>query len=293
MTESLDLTHLPDLPQSRRLAELASDLWVNPNVVALWLGGSLARGEGDRHSDVDLHVALRPEAYDPDSIPESAGRLVAAAVICLRFSFSAGATLWHMLLEDGEIYDLFIQPADREPAYEARVVLACRDEAFGAKLIGGEDRSIDFPPVVSGDIRRAIEFCWINERKHQKVLDRGLPLVAWQGVFLMRQDLIRFWYVLATGNDCGPLNRLTIHTLTPVIRTVQAQIGAEALALVGRPMRSEAEIIAAAADLREEIARVGRLLADRLGFDYPTAAEATIRRTWQEFLAEHPIAFDV
>jgi predicted nucleotidyltransferase len=293
MIENFDSTMLPDLPQSRRLAELVVDLLTDPNVIALWLGGSLARGEGDRYSDVDLHVALRPEAYDPDSIPESARRLVASAVIRLRFSFSAGTTLWHMLLEDGEIYDLSIQSAGQEPAYEARLVLACRDEAFGAKLIGGEDRSIDFLAALPGDIARVIEFYWINQQKHQKALYRGLPLLSWQGEFLMRLDLIRLWYMLATGQDCGPLNRLTIHTLTPVIRTVHTQIGADALELVGRPMRTEAEIIQASADLRDEVARVGRLLADRFGFDYPAAAEATVRRTWRDFSAEHPITPEV
>ena len=155
MTE-INFALLPDLPQSRRLAALVADLWADPNVVALWLGGSLARGEADRYSDVDLHVALRPEAYDPDAIPESAERLVAAAVVRLRFSFGIGTTLWHMLLEDGEIYDLSLQPMTQEPAFEARLVLACRDEAFGAKLIGGEDRSVDFPPAVPGDLARAI-----------------------------------------------------------------------------------------------------------------------------------------
>jgi hypothetical protein len=293
MTEYFDPTILPDLPQSRRLAELAADLWTDSDVVALWLGGSLARGEGDRCSDVDLHIALRPEAYDPDSIPESAGRLVAVAVIRLRFSFSAGTTLWHMLLEDGEIYDLSIQSADQEPAHEATLVLACRDEAFGANLVSGGDRSVEFPPAVPADIVRAIEFCRINQQKRQKVLYRGLPLLAWQGEFLMRQDLIRLWYVLATGRDCGPLHRLTIHTLTPVIRTVQTHVGANALELVGRPMRTESEIIETAADLRDEVARVGRILADKLGFDYPAAAEAIIRRMWQDYRSEHPTTFDV
>jgi hypothetical protein len=286
MTTSFDPTILPDLPQSQRLAALVADQWADPNVVALWLGGSLARGEANRYSDVDLHVALRPEAYDPDAIPELAERLVAAAVVRLRFSFGIGTTLWHMLLEDGEIYDLSLQPMTQEPAFEARLVLACRDETFGAKLIGGEDRSVDFPPAVPGDLARAIAFYWINQQKGQKVLHRGMPLLAWQGEFLMRQDLIRFWHALATGNDCGPLNRLTIHTLTPVVRTVQACFGADALTLVGRPLRNESEILDSAIAVRNEIARVGRLLADKLGFDYPAAAEATVRRTWQEFRNE-------
>ncbi|MCU0503684.1 MAG: nucleotidyltransferase domain-containing protein [Anaerolineae bacterium] len=290
MITSFDPTILPDLPQSQRLAALVADLWADPNVVALWLGGSLARGEADRYSDVDLHVALLPEAYDPEAIPESAGKLATAAVVRLRFSFGPGTTLWHMLLEDGEIYDLSLQPTTQEPAFEARLVLACRDEAFGAKLIGGADRSVDFPPAVPEDIARAIAFYWINQQKGQKVLHRGMPLLAWQGEYLMRQDLIRFWYILATGNDCGPLHRLTIHTLTPVIRAVQAEYGADALALVGQPLRTEAEIIAEAADLREEIARIGRVLAEKFDFAYPSTAEATVRRTWQEFLAAHPVA---
>jgi predicted nucleotidyltransferase len=293
MIENFDSTMLPDLPQSRRLAELVVDLLADPNVIALWLGGSLARGEGDRYSDVDLHVALRPEAYDPGQIPTAAERLAAAAVTRVRLQFDGETTHWHMLLEDGEIYDLSIQPTTQEPAHEARLVLACCDEAFGGKLVGGEDRSVDFPPAVPDDIERALELFWMNQRKHQKVHYRGLLLLSWQGQSSMRQELIRFWYVLETGNDCGPLNRLTIHTLTPVIRAVQTYVGADALALLGQPMRTETEIIEAAAHQCDEIASVGRLLADKLGFTYPASAEETIRRTWRDFLAEHPITLDV
>jgi len=286
MIERFAPTILPDLPQSRRLAALVADLWADQDVVALWLGGSLARGEGDRYSDVDLRVALRPETYSPDQIPESARQLISAAVTRLPLRFGGEAVIWHMMLDNGEMYDLHVQPSSEKPPYEARLVLACRDADFGEQLIDGEDRSVDFPPAVPDDIRQLVVFCWMNQQKHQKVLYRGLPLLSWQGELLMRQELVRLWFVLATGNDCGPVRRLTIHTLTPVIQAVQAQMGADALALVGQPMRTEAEIIAGAADLREELARVGRLLAEKLGFDYPAAAEATVRRTWQEFRNE-------
>jgi hypothetical protein len=73
---------------------------------------------------------------------------------------------------------------------------------------------------------------------------------------------------------------------------VQAHFGSDALQLVGRPMRTESEIIETGADVRDEVARVGRLLAEKLGFDYPAAAEATIRRTWQDFLSEHLMTRD-
>jgi len=282
----LDLTLLPDLPQSDRLAAVVADLAADPDVVAIWLGGSLARGAGDRYSDVDLCIALRPEVYAADEIPAAAARLTAAAVTQLPFHFGGEATLWHMLLDDGAIYDLHVQPADEAPPHGLKLVLACRDAEFGAQLVGGEDRSVDFPPAQPDEIERALQFFWMNQQKGQKVLYRGLPLVAWQGIALMRQDLLRLWYVLATGNDCGPVHRLTIHTLTPVMRTVQAQYGADALALVGQPTRTTAEIILENGRLADAVARVGRQLAERLGFDYPAAAEATVRRAWQDFVAE-------
>lgn len=65
--------------------------------------------------------------------------------------------------------------------------------------------------------------------------------------------------------------------------------GADALALVGEPPRTTAEIIAAHGRPADAVARVGRQLAEKLGFDYPAAAEATVRRAWQAFLAERQI----
>jgi|YNPBryantNP2012_1023418.scaffolds.fasta_scaffold00123_9 predicted nucleotidyltransferase len=69
MSVDLDWTLLPDLPQRGRLAEVVADLAADPNVVAIWLTGSLARGAGDPYSDVDLGIALRTEAYAADEMP--------------------------------------------------------------------------------------------------------------------------------------------------------------------------------------------------------------------------------
>ena len=35
---------LPDLPQSKRLSEFVAELSNDPQVVAVWVGGSMARG---------------------------------------------------------------------------------------------------------------------------------------------------------------------------------------------------------------------------------------------------------
>jgi hypothetical protein len=71
--------------------------------------------------------------------------------------------------------------------------------------------------------------------------------------------------------------------LTPVVQAIQQHAGDLVLALVGEPARTPEELMAAASHLRDEVARAGRLLAEKLGFDYPAAAEETVRRSWAQF----------
>ena len=49
------------LPQYTFANQLAAALSQDSRVRAVWLEGSLGRGQGDRHSDVDLHIALTPQ----------------------------------------------------------------------------------------------------------------------------------------------------------------------------------------------------------------------------------------
>ena len=101
-------------------------------------------------------------------------------------------------------------------------------------------------------------------------------MIVWEGEHQFRQTLLRLWFVLETGLDCGPLNRMTIHTLTPMDRVIQGAYGSRALAL----LNSEA-----AEEMRDEVAQVGQVLAERLNFAYPAAAEEAARRGWGRFPA--------
>ena len=271
--DGLNLEALPDLPQRPLLLEVACDLWADPTVAALWLGGSLARGAGDAHSDVDLRVALAPPAGVSEAIPASAHRLTARITYHLTLRFAEDAVLHHLLLDDGQIYDLWVQTAAREPSREARLMLGCRDEALASKLAGGEDPSVRFEPADPEEIKQVIGGFWMTLRKHRKVLARGLTLIAWEGEHRIRQDLLRLWHVEATGRDCGPMSTMTIHSLTPMVRTVEAAHDSQALKALGRSSETEVEFGEATERLRAEGARVGRLLAGRLGFEYPAAAE--------------------
>ena len=49
------------LPQYAFADQLAAALSQDSRVRAVWLEGSLGRGQGDRDSNVDLHLALTPQ----------------------------------------------------------------------------------------------------------------------------------------------------------------------------------------------------------------------------------------
>jgi predicted nucleotidyltransferase len=288
MSDPFDLSFLDHLPQRRRLALVLADLWAEPSVKALWLGGSLARGAGDAYSDVDLRVAVSPEAFSYSEFPAGAERLREAAVAVLPLRFGVHSVLFHTLLDDGEIYDLNVLRSDQTPPNERRRLLACRDDNLAAQLDGGADPDIYAPPATQEGVEQALTMFWITMHKGQKVLHRGMALMALQGHTLLRQELIRLWYMQATGNDCGPVSRLTIHTLTPVIQAVQGAQGSAALTALGRPLRTTAEIYADVDALCDAASAVGRTLAQQLGFAYPEALENTVRQSWRTFQAEHP-----
>lgn len=287
MTETFDLAFLNHLPQRKRLALLLGDLWADPTVVALWLGGSLARGAGDAYSDVDLRVAVTPVAFSETEMPPAAARLHQDAVAVLPLRFGVNSVLFHMLLSDGEIYDLHVLRSDHAPPSERRHLLACRDANLASQLDEGADPDIYALPVTPEAAQHALTMFWMTAHKQPKVLHRDMPLMACQGQNLLRQELVRLWYMQATGNDCGAVGRLTIHTLTPVIRAVQQARGSAALALIGGPVRTAAEIGADTDALCAAAAEVGRSLAQQLGFAYPEALEKTVRMSWRAFKEAH------
>jgi hypothetical protein len=281
--QDLDISLLPDLPQKRFLVPLLTDLWQDPEVVCIWLTGSLARGTADMYSDVDLGIAVQSGAFDPEHLPASARLLKDHAVTHNTAKMGDYATLHYLLLEHGELYDFMVQTTEHSVREQVRLVLACRDETLSDQLSGGKDLSIEFQTADKDLIRASITTFWLAQLRHQKVLHRDLRLVAWMGEQLMRQELIRLWYVLATGRDCGPLKDKTIHTLSPVVKAVREAQGENAMNLVGQPLRTRQEIIEATAQLRDEFGRVGRQVATQLGFDYPTKVEAVVLAGWQRF----------
>jgi predicted nucleotidyltransferase len=269
---------IPDLPQKKLLIPIVEGLWQDPSIVAVWLGGSLARGQGDPNSDVDLRVALRPEKYV--RTPSGATLLFKMAVIHQRLEFAEDSTLHHMLLRNGQIYDLLVQSTSRSPTNEHRLVLACRDAQFEVRLSHGVDPKTTFKAAEPLAVRQIIESYWLGLLKHKKVVERDLGIVAWEGEHRLKCSLLQLYHILATGNDCGDPLRMTIHSMSPAVRSIQAEIGPSALAMLGKPARTVEELIDSATQIAREVSRIGRLLSTSLNFDYPAEAERVVADSW-------------
>jgi hypothetical protein len=283
MTIHLDtLDSLPKLAQTAVLRDVVQRLVPNPEVRAIWLGGSFAAGSADLYSDVDLRIAVAPDRLTAWRAPEWRTILNQDPIGATFLAFGENALLHHIVLEDGTIFDFFVQSTQHDNPEPAIKVLACGDEAFGERLAKFQRSApVQSPPVEALTLSQALVDFWISSHKHRKVLGRDLFLVAVVGIQLERMMLLRLWHAFRTGCEMG--GRPTIHGLTAATREIERDTRRQALQIVGMPLRDYDEIVAAIETARDEVARVGRQLAAREGFDYPQRLEQVVRQSWAEF----------
>ena len=97
------------------------------------------------------------------------------------------------------------------------------------------------------------------------------------------QDVLRrLWLSNIAGRD--EQRRQTIHTMTDQIRTITDGVGPHAFEVLGMPLRSRPELLAAIEATRNEVSIVGRELAAKYEFEYPENIERVALIGWTEFL---------
>jgi nucleotidyltransferase-like protein len=280
----LDLGVLPQMAQTRTISQLAPAIWADERVVALWLGGSLARGEGDDYSDIDVRVAVDPadlEAWRAlDTQALTGGQVVGGHT----FALGEDALIHHLLLLNGDIVDLLVQTTARPPNVEPFVVLGCRDEMFAGRLQASSrvESELHNPATAEG-VRELIVAFWVNSHKHRKVLHRSLDLMIPSGLYHSWLMLMRLWYMEATGEETSAYHFSGIHGLTQLVRSVEALEDVDARAVAGVPGRTREEIYTAIERHQQAAAHVGRLLAERYHFEYPLELERMVRAQWRAF----------
>jgi hypothetical protein len=280
----LRLDDLPPLPQAAAIRLVAPRLWQSEQVVAIWLGGSLAAGTGDSYSDIDLRIAVAP-THLPDWETSDLHDVLSGPPLARHFvSLGEGLFLHHAILQSGDILDLLVQSAEVAPGDEPVLVLGCRDDAFAERLISSNHiPSSHGNPVTSEVVRELVVAFWINSHKHRKVLHRGLDLMFPAASYANWYMLMRMWHISVTGNDTSPRHFSGIHGLTELVHAVESVYGTGPLALCGSPTRTRNEICDAIERYQETVSQLGRRLAEQYDFEYPTALEDIVRRDWIAF----------
>ena len=104
-TAELTFNALDDCPHISYIRQIAAMCWRDESVIAIWVGGSLASGTGDRYSDVDFRIAVEDGCLEAWREPDWE-RLLPIPVRGASFmSFGASALLHHMVIDDGTIID--------------------------------------------------------------------------------------------------------------------------------------------------------------------------------------------
>jgi hypothetical protein len=285
--DELDWSQLPDLPQRATICDVAAALWQQADVVAVWLGGSLARGAGDAYSDVDLRVAVAPADLPSWEEPSLERLFVHTPVVGHQFlRFGDDAFLHHLLLANSMFFDFYVQSAESELSPEPHQILGCRSELLASRLARSQTEVHIFAPhPPSGETLDSllVDF-WVNSHKHCKVLHRHLDLLCLRRIHAERDLLLRLWYIEVSGKDYGA-SRETIHSQSEVVRTVERAKGPQALATLGAPTRNREEILQVIELHQELVSLLGRKFADRYGFAYPAALEATVLQGWKTFVS--------
>lgn len=293
MSDAIDFAGVPALPQTDFLHQLAPRLWQQPAVLAMWLEGSLARGNADRYSDVDLYVGVEPTAlaqWHALDVPALFGEPYTAHLFS---QFSDDFFVYHVYLTAGGIYDLHIQSRARELPRSHRLLLAGRDDDYVAALRAAVPapatdnlQAFGPQPLDPTILPSLVNFFWINADKGRKIIYRNQEFTVHTGFHLLRHTIARLLFIEQTGTDCGDLTRPTIHGLKATALVLKAAWGDKLGQWMGAPATTLQELCQTQILLHDEAARVGRVLATRYPFAYPAALEEIVRANWRQFMAE-------
>jgi hypothetical protein len=251
------------------------------NVLAVWVGGSLASGTGDWFSDVDFRIAVTDGTVEQWAQPDWSRYLPIEPVGGIQLRFGTNNLLHHMVLADGVIVDFFIQetnPINTEPSV---VVLYCADDELRMRIeaLAQPAHSLATEIDAEGLTRFFVDY-WILSHKQAKAISRHYDEFAYTGVSLERTALLRALYMEQTGKSMGA--QFTLHVIGAMHKALADKLTERQLWALGAPTTQPTETVAAIEAIRTEMARIGRSLAEQYPFDYPFPLEEVVLRIWRD-----------
>ena len=250
--------------QHEFLANLQVKLAADPQIRAAWLGGSLGRGQGDRFSDVDLHLLL----VDPTLFRSTAYSWLETFAPLVLFKWMFEGQMIHALTAAGLRVDLWLhdQPL---PLVEGTVaVLWDRDGSL--TIVADEPPRAPDPAALRAGLLAQIEEFWRCIALLPAVIGRNESLVAFGGLNVELNLVVE---LLLTGY--GQRRERGAKVLNPYLGDERRGELEAALQLQG--LHSQSLVLAHLA-LADVVRRHGRQLAERHGFVYPAPLEEAVLR---------------
>jgi predicted nucleotidyltransferase len=244
---------------------LTTHLQQDPRVRAVWLEGSLGRERGDRHADVDLHIALKPDDLSP-----------------FRTDYEASLNQLHPVLKHHELFGgtmvgtILVNEAQQLIALQTWLETKEHiqiTEGRAQVLFDREQLLKIVPPTPSSPdaIRRAlyVEICYFwSLFATLPTLERGELLAGLQYLHHQVNQLI---FVFALGR--GRIRDVGDYRLNELLEPAERQRLEKIIALPGL---SQSSIIRANYALAEIMQSAGRTACEPWNAEYPVALEAAV-----------------
>jgi len=278
---TIELGILEGGPYAGMIRSIAERCAEEPGVLAAWVGGSLASGKGDVYSDIDFRIAVAPGEVEAWSAPDWSRLLPAMPVGRVILRFGEKTLLHHMVLADGAIVDFLVLDSTAEMPEPSVAILFCHDPALRSRIAAFATPAASLVrETTSAAIRQVLVEYWIASHKHLKALARKYDESLFVGLYVERTALLRALFIEATGKDIDA--RMSLHMTGALHKGLADRLTPYQKEILGLPTITVQEAVAAIEAVRDEMVRVGRVLAQRHGFDYPADLEAVVRRLWGE-----------
>lgn len=260
-----------ELAREAFLQTLTEKVKADPRFLAVWLEGSLGRGNADRYSDVDVHVLLL-EA-DAQALKPQWEAWLGGVRRLVFFNLLFGGAMVNGMTVEGLRIDLWPHVDDQIDLDPDRVQVLHAQE--GRVSLNGMSPAPSREAMQERALGLIREF-WRCMSLLPAVIGRGENLVALQGLSV-ELGLVTELLMLEAGavRDRGVKN---LNAYLP------EDVRHELESLVLPQDMTQAGLAAAHVRLAELVRQRGPVIAEKLKFDYPLELERTVQRYVQDEL---------
>jgi predicted nucleotidyltransferase len=256
----------PSRAHERLIARFSDACSSDQRVVAAFVGGSIARGEADQYSDVDLCVVTTDEAAD-DVFADRAAIVAQLGTPLFLEEWGDDAEVF-VILADGTDVEVFFVAESRIKEMQVGPILRLLDRIG---LLTNLDLQMRAPlsADLAVELRRVLAWFWHDVSHLIKALGRGQLRWAAGEVEALRGyclNLVRIEQGVEAGDE--PYFKIDAETSTVALDPVRSTFA---------PMEPEA-LATAASELVAFFGARGRPLADAHGLEYPGELERVMSR---------------